>query len=70
MSIFEVFIPASDPDGFDITATIRADSWMHALRSGLAKLENTTDVKNILCDITETGIEVTEPNSGSVFRIR
>jgi len=70
MAVYEVFIPASDPEGFDITATIKADSWMHALRSGLARLGDPTNIKNVLCDITDSGIEVTDPNSGRVFRIQ
>ena len=70
MAVYEVFIPASDPEGFDITATIKADSWMHALRSGLSRLGDPTNIKNVLCDITDSGIEVTDPNSGRVFRIQ
>ena len=38
MPLFEVFIPTTDPDGFNITARIRADSWIQALRNGLSKL--------------------------------
>ncbi len=60
MAEFEVFIPAADEDGFNITAHIQADTWIQALRSGLSKLGDTADVKNIMVDIKETGIEVTE----------
>ncbi|MBI5509099.1 MAG: GAF domain-containing protein [Deltaproteobacteria bacterium] len=70
MALFEVFIPTTDPNGFNITARIRADSWIQALKSGLARLGDTADVKNVMCDITEQGIDVTEPTSGRVFRIR
>src|SRR5689334_22374121 len=70
MPLFEVFIPGTQPDGFNITARIRADSWIQALRNGLSRLGDTTDVRNVLCDITESGIEVTEPVGGRVFRIR
>src|SRR5690606_2380159 len=70
MPLFEVFIPTSDPDGFNITARLQADNWMQALRNGLSKLGDTTDVKNVLCDIQEDAIDVTEPRSGRVFRIR
>jgi hypothetical protein len=68
MPVFEVFIPASTPEGFDVTARVQADTWMAALRSGLAKL-GVEQVRNVFCDITEAGIEVTEPGSGRVFRI-
>ena len=69
MPLFEVFIPASSPEDFDITARIRGDTWMQALRNGIAKL-GVADVRNVFCDITEAGIDVTEPASGRVFRIR
>jgi hypothetical protein len=70
MPLFEVFIPTTDPNGFNITARIKADSWIQALRNGLSRLGDTTDVRNVMCDITEQGIDVTEPTSGRVFRIR
>ena len=70
MPLFEVFIPTADPNGFNITARIKADSWIQALRNGLSRLGDTTDVRNVMCDITEQGIDVTEPQSGRVFRIR
>jgi len=70
MPLFEVFIPAATADGFNITARISAESWIQALRNGLTRLGDTADVRNILCDITATGIDVTEPQSGRVFRIR
>jgi len=70
MPLFEVFVPAADASGFNITARIRADSWIQALRNGLSRLGDTTDVRNVMCDITEEGIDVTEPQSGRVFRIR
>ncbi|MEO0815154.1 MAG: hypothetical protein AAFY60_19995, partial [Myxococcota bacterium] len=70
MALFELFIPALDENGFNVTARIEADNWMHALRNGLAKLGEGVDARNVLCDIHETGIDVTEPNSGRVFRIR
>ena len=61
---------STDPDGFNVTARIRADSWIQGLRNGLSKLGDTADVRNVMCDITEDGIDVTEPASGRVFRIR
>src|SRR5689334_997242 len=70
MPLFEVFIPTNDPDGFNITARLRADSWIAALKGGLARLGDTTDVKNVMCDFTPEGIDVTEPKSGRVFRIK
>lgn len=70
MALFELFIPASDDTGFNITARIEADNWMHALRNGLRKLGDGVDAQNVLCDINESGIDVTEPQSGRVFRIR
>ncbi|MEM6533309.1 MAG: GAF domain-containing protein [Myxococcota bacterium] len=70
MPQFELFIPALDETGFNVTARIEADNWMHALRNGLTKLGEGVDVRNVLCDITADGIDVTEPQSGRVFRIK
>ncbi|MEO1172228.1 MAG: hypothetical protein AAFX94_09265 [Myxococcota bacterium] len=70
MPTFELFIPALDESGFNVTARIEADNWMHALRNGLSKLGEGVDVRNVLCDINEQGIDVTEPQSGRVFRIK
>jgi hypothetical protein len=70
MPLFEVFIPAPQADGFNVTAKVRGDSWMQALRNGLTRLGVAADVRNLLVDINEDGIDVTEPTSGRVFRIR
>jgi hypothetical protein len=70
MSLFEIFIPALGATGLNITARVRAESWIQALRNGLARLGDTTEVHDILCDIHEAGIDVTEPKHGRVFRIR
>jgi len=70
MPLFEIFIPSLGATGLNITARVRAESWIQALKSGLARLGDTTDVHDILCDINETGIDVTEPKQGRVFRIR
>lgn len=70
MQLFEVFIPSQSPDGLDITARVRAESWTAALKQGLTRLGDTTDVKHIMCDIQPEAIAVTEPKSGRVFRIR
>ncbi len=70
MGLFEVFIPATGPEGFNITTKIEADTWIQALRSGLSKLGDAADVQNIMVDINEHGIDVTEPASGRVFRIK
>lgn len=71
MAVFEVFIPSAVPNGFNVTARIQADSWIQALRDGLSRLEGSAkNIQNLLCDIKENGMEVTEPTSGRVFRIR
>ncbi len=70
MPVFEVFIPAAGPDDFNITARIDAGSWIQALRNGLAKLGVSADVQNIMVDMTDDAIEVTDPQSGRVFRIK
>ena len=70
MPLFEVFIPSTDPDGFHITAKIRAGAWIEALRNGLSRLGDTADVKNVMVDIQDDGFYVTEPTTGRVFRIK
>lgn len=70
MALFELFIPARDDTEFDITARIRATNWMHALRDGLAKLGQGVEAQNVLCDIHESSMDVTDPLSGRVFSIR
>jgi putative methionine-R-sulfoxide reductase with GAF domain len=69
---FEVFIPAENDEGFDVTLRVEAANWMSALKGGLQKLgSGGTDIRNIVCDIQEDGsVHVTHPPSGRVFRIR
>lgn len=72
MSKFEVHIPATDPNGFNVTLKVGADNWMSALKAGLQKLgEQGTISQNVMVDIQEdNSIHVTEAASGRVFRIR
>ncbi len=72
MSKFEVHIPATDGNGFNVTLKVGADNWMSALKAGLQKLgEQGTISQNVMVDIQEdNSIHVTEAASGRVFRIR
>ncbi len=72
MSKFEVHIPATDANGFNVTLKVGADNWMSALKAGLQKLgEQGTISQNVMVDIQEdNSIHVTEAASGRVFRIR
>lgn len=72
MSKFEVHIPATDTNGFNVTLKVGADNWMSALKAGLQKLgEQGTISQNVMVDIQEdNSIHVTEAASGRVFRIR
>ena len=72
MSKFEVHIPATDGNGFNVTLKVGADNWMAALKAGLQKLgEQGTISQNVMVDIQEdNSIHVTEAASGRVFRIR
>lgn len=72
MPKFEVHIPASDPNGFNVTLKVGADNWMAALKAGMQKLgEQGAVSQNVMVDIQEdNSIHVTEPASGRVFRIR
>lgn len=72
MSRFEVFIPAAETTGFNVTFRVDADNWMAALKTGMQKLgEQGATVQNILVDIQDdNSVHVTESASGRVFRIR
>ncbi len=70
MPSFEVFIPAAPETGFDLTFRVDADNWMAALKTGLDQVGLQGHRGNLLCDIKPTGIDVTDPGSGKVFRIR
>lgn len=72
MPKFEVHIPATDANGFNVTLKVGADNWMSALKAGMQKLgEQGTVSQNVMVDIQEdNSIHVTEAASGRVFRIR
>jgi hypothetical protein len=72
MPKFEVHIPATDNNGFNVTLKVGAENWMAALKAGMQKLgEQGTVSQNVMVDIQEdNSIHVTEPASGRVFRIR
>jgi hypothetical protein len=72
MAKFEVFIPAAEAGGFDMTLKVDAPNWMSALKAGLSKLgEQGASIQNVLVDIQDdNSIHVTEPKDGRVFRIR
>src|SRR3954471_10389577 len=72
MAKFEVFIPAAEAGGFDMTLKVNAPNWMAALKAGLQRLgEQGATIQNVLVDIQDdNSIHVTEPKDGRVFRIR
>ena len=72
MPKFEVHIPATDANCFNVTLKVGADNWMSALKAGMQKLgEQGTTSQNVMVDIQEdNSIHVTEAASGRVFRIR
>lgn len=72
MANFEVHIPATDGNGFNVTLKVGAENWMSALKAGLQKLgEQGAISQNVMVDIQDdNSIHVTEPASGRVFRIR
>ncbi|MEW5739969.1 MAG: GAF domain-containing protein [Myxococcota bacterium] len=72
MPKFEVYIPAVEPGGFNLTLKVGADNWMAALKAGMQKLgEQGAVSQNVMVDIQDdNSIHVTEAASGRVFRIR
>ena len=71
MARFEVFIPASGPEGMALTLRVNAETWMAALKLGLTKIGEAGALpQNVLCDIgDDESIHVTDPRSSRVFRI-
>ena len=72
MARFEVYIPATEPDGMNMTLRVTADTWMAALKVGLKKIGDVHGMpNNVLCDIQDDeSIHVTDPRSNRVFRIQ
>ena len=72
MARFEVYIPATEPDGMNMTLRVTADTWMAALKVGLKKIGDAEGIpNNVLCDIQDDeSIHVTDPRRNRVFRIQ
>jgi len=70
--IYEVFVPSTQEGGLNITLTVDAESWIAALRQGLAKMGEQGDIaKNVMCDIQGDGsIHVTDTELGRVFKLK
>lgn len=69
---YEVFIPAGDADGYDLTITVEADNWMMALKSGLHRTgEGSPDIRNVMCDIKDDNtIHVTDALTRRIFVLK
>lgn len=69
---YEVFIPAKpNDDGFDTTITVEADNWMSALKSGLERTGQGSDIRNVMCDIKDdNSIHVTDATTRRVFVLK
>ncbi|MEE2960486.1 MAG: GAF domain-containing protein [Myxococcota bacterium] len=71
MPVYELLIPAREEGQKNKIGKVKGDTWMGALKVGLAKLGDSTDVSSLLCDVRNDGsLAVTDPKSGRVFRIR
>ncbi|RAL20568.1 hypothetical protein DL240_16150 [Lujinxingia litoralis] len=67
---YEVFIPAAEEEGFDVTITVEASNWTQALKTGLERLGEGM-VRNVMCDIkSDNSIHVTDATSHRVFIIK
>lgn len=66
---YEVYIPAPDAEGYDVTITVDAENWMSALKSGLERTGEGADaVRNVMCDIKDDNtIHVTDATTQRVF---
>lgn len=72
MAFFEVYIPARDASGMNLTLTVEAQNWLGALRAGLANSgEGAEAISNVMCDIqNDNSIHVTDSTTDRVFRLR
>jgi hypothetical protein len=72
MPRYEVFVPAAPPAvARDETLVVEGDSWLGALRAGLARLGGGKGAPNLLCDVKPDGsIHVTDVATGAALRIR
>ncbi|MFY3746210.1 GAF domain-containing protein [Anaeromyxobacter sp. Red801] len=71
MAQFEIFVPATPPaQAADVVVLLEADSWLGALRAGVARIGG-RHAANVLCDVRPGGvIHVTDPETGRAFRIQ
>lgn len=69
---YEVFIPAPDENGFDVTLVVEAHNWMAALKTGLERCgEGAHAVRSVVCDIqADNSVHVTDAGSMRVFRLK
>ena len=68
--LYEVYIPAADEDGFDVTLQVEATNWTKALKTGLDRIGEAM-VRNVMCDIkSDNSIHVTDATTQRVFVIR
>lgn len=72
MPFFEVYIPAKDNSGSNVTLTVESKNWLGALQSGLLNSgEDASAVTNVMCDLQQDGsIHVTDAAASRVFRLR
>jgi len=70
MPRFEVRIPAAPPhQPFALTLRVDAESWLPALKLGLQKICGERLADNVLCDVGDGAVDVTDPATGRTFRI-
>jgi hypothetical protein len=69
MAQFEIFVPAAPPAQVaDVVLLLQAESWLGALRAGVARIGGRHPA-NVLCDVRPGGaIHVTDPETGRAFR--
>lgn len=72
MPFFEVYIPAGDASGANVTLTVESKNWLGALQSGLVNSgEDPSAIANVMCDLQGDGsIHVTDSARDRVFRLR
>jgi len=69
MSKYELYIPSHRLDKRGEVLLVEGDSWMEALKKGIANKPDQDQLKNIRCDIVPGGMLIRNPSAGSVFHM-
>lgn len=69
---FQVIVPPSDPDGFEVSVDVEGTNWTTALRAALRQIgEGAESIKSIACAPQPDGsFKITDKVSGRIFLVQ